>query len=153
MEIRGTEIIRLPREEVWKSITDADLVASCMPGVESMKTLEPNRKFEVLGGVKLGAAGVRAKTRLEWIRLREPDEASMSIRGSGPGVTIDGSTDLRLREVAEGTALDWTANVTVRGTVAMLAGRLMKPVMEKMNREFFARLRGKIEPDGAGSEG
>ncbi len=151
MEISGTEIIRLPRADVWKSITDADLVASCMPGVESMKTLEPNKRFEVVGGVKLGAAGVKAKTRLEWVELVEPEMARMSLHGAGPGVTIDGSTDLRLRDVDEGTALDWTANVTVRGTVAMLAGRLMKPVMEKMNREFFARIKEKIEPDGAAS--
>ena len=147
MEIRGTEIIRLPRAEVWKSITDADLVASCMPGVEAMKTLEPNRRFEVVGGVKLGAAAVRAKTRLEWVELVEPDRARMSIRGSGPGVNVDGSADLELREVDGGTALDWKADVTVRGTVAMLAGRLMKPVMTKMSREFFGRIRAKIEPD------
>ena len=147
MEIRGTEIIRLPRAEVWRGITDADLVASCMPGVESMRTIEPNRRFEVVGGVKLGAAAVRAKTRLEWVELHEPERARMSIRGNGPGVNVDGSADLELRDCEEGTALDWKADVTVRGTVAMLAGRLMKPVMGKMSREFFGRIRAKIEPD------
>lgn len=148
MEIRGTELIRLPRAEVWRSVTDADLVASCMPGVESMRTVEPNRRFEVVGGVKLGAAAVRAKTHLEWVELEEPGRARMSIRGSGPGVNVDGMADLVLREVEEGTALDWKADVTVRGTVAMLAGRLMKPVMGKMSQEFFGRIRQKIEPDG-----
>ena len=145
MDIEGTEIINASRERVWKFVTDADSVASCTPGVESVRILEPDRRFEVVGGIKLGTVGLKAKTVIEWTDLVELEEARMKLRGRGPGTTIDGTSELRLREVEGGTALDWKGSVQVRGTLAALAARLLKPVTERVLREFFAQMKARIE--------
>ena len=57
MDIEGTEIISAPREKVWAFVTDAESMASCTPGVKSFRILEPDKRFEVVGGVKLGTVG------------------------------------------------------------------------------------------------
>ncbi len=145
MEIRGTEIIAAPRERVWEFVTDAESVAGCTPGVESVRILEPEKRFEVVGGVKLGTVGLKAKTVIEWTDLVELEEARMKMRGRGPGTTIDGTSELRLREVEGGTAIDWTGSVQVRGTLAALAARLLQPVTERVLREFFAEMKARIE--------
>lgn len=145
MDIQGTEIIKASRERVWAFITDAESVARCTPGVESVEILEPGKKFEVVGGVKLGTVGLKAKTVIEWTDLVELEAAQMKMRGRGPGTTIDGTSALKLREVEGGTALDWSGSVTVRGTLAALAARLLKPVTERVLREFFAEMKSKIE--------
>ncbi len=145
MDIEGTEIISAPREKVWEFVTDAESVASCTPGVKSVRILEPGKRFEVVGGVKLGTVGLNAKNVIEFTDLVELEEARLKIRGRGPGTTIDAVAELRLRDDASGTALDWKGTVQVRGTLAALASRLLKPVTEKVLREMFAEMRSRIE--------
>ncbi len=139
------ELVDASRGQVWAFLTDAESVASCTPGVESIRILEPGKRFEVIGGVKLGTVGLRAKTVIEWTDLVELELAKMKIRGRGPGTMIDGTSEIRLKEVEEGTALDWQGSVQVRGTLAALAARLLKPVTERVLREFFAEMKARIE--------
>lgn len=145
MEIQGTEIVAAPREKVWRFVTDAESVGACTPGVESVRVLEPGRKFEVVGGVNLGTVALKATTVFEWTDLVELEEARMTMRGKGPGTTIDGTSELRLRDADGGTALDWKGTVKVRGPVAAMAARLLQPVTERVLREFFAAVKSKIE--------
>ena len=145
MDIEGTEIISAPREKVWAFVTDAESMASCTPGVKSFRILEPDKRFEVVGGVKLGTVGLNAKTVIEFTDLVELEEARLKIRGRGPGTTIDGTAELVLRDDEAGTAMDWKGTVQVRGTLAALAARLLKPVTEKVLRQLFADMRTKIE--------
>lgn len=145
MEIQGTEVVAAPRETVWRFVTDAEFVGACTPGVESVRVLEPNKRFEVVGGVNLGTVALKATTVFEWTRLVALEEAEMTMRGKGPGTTIDGTSELRLRDVDGGTALDWKGSVKVRGAVAAMAARLLQPVTERVLREFFAAVKSKIE--------
>ena len=145
MDIRGTEIIHAPREKVWAFVTDAESMASCTPGGKSFRILEPDKRFEVVGGVKLGTVGLNAKTVVEFTDLVEPDQAKLKFRGRGPGTMIDGTAALSLRDDDAGTAMDWKGTVHVRGTLAALASRLLKPVTDKVLRQLFADMRTKIE--------
>ena len=45
MDIEGTERINASRAKVWAFVTDAESVASCTPGVKSVRILEPNKRF------------------------------------------------------------------------------------------------------------
>ncbi len=145
MEFSGTEIVAAPRERVWEFVSDAESVASCLQGVESFRVVEPGRRFEVVGGVRLGTVALRSKNMLEWTERIDGDLAKLKIRGRGPGTSIDGVAEMRLREVPEGTALDWKGTVQVRGTVAALASRLMRPVSERILRDMFAKMKNNIE--------
>jgi carbon monoxide dehydrogenase subunit G len=43
------------------------------------------------------------------------------------------------------TDLKWTADITIVGTIASLASRLMSPVTKKMTGIFFDCVKAKIE--------
>lgn len=149
MEIRGTENIAAPREVVWRFVTDPESVAGCMPGVESVRILEPGRRFEVVGSVKLGTVGLKSKSVIEFVELVEPERARMTVRGRGSNAVIDGSSELHLRDDGAGVALDWEWTVRVGGPLAILASRLLKPVTERLLRDFFVSMKAKIEePSG-----
>ncbi len=145
MEFSGTEIIRAPKARVWEFVNDAESLAGCVPGVESFRVLDPGRRFEVVGGVKLGTVALRSTNTLEWTERVEGECARLKVRGRGPGAVIDGSASMRLREVGEGTALDWEGAIQIRGTVAALASRLLRPVSERILRDVFARMKSNIE--------
>ena len=151
MEFNGTENIAAPRETVWRFATDPESVAGCTPGVESVRILEPGKRFEVVGGVKLGAVGLKAKTVMEFVELVEPERARMTMRGRGANAVIDGSSEFSLRDDGAGTALDWKGTVRVGGPLAVLASRMLKPVTERVLRAFFAAMKAKIEAASGGS--
>jgi len=50
MEFHYTSEVQAPPGKLWAFVTDAESVASCTPGVESVRILEPARRCEV-GGV------------------------------------------------------------------------------------------------------
>jgi len=146
MRIEGKDNIEATRDEVWAFLTDAESVSKCTPGLESMEILEPGKKFQTLGSLGLGTIKLKFKTTIEWIELVEPDHAKMKMQGTAPGSSIDVRSEIHLSDgPGESTALAWSADVNVVGTIASLAARLMKPVTAKMTGEFFSCVKKKLE--------
>lgn len=146
MLIEGKDTIKASRDEVWKFLTDAESVAQCTPGLESMEILEPNKKFEALGALGLGTVKVKFKTTIEWTELDAPNRAKMKMHGTAPGSSIDVTSEVDLTDGGNGTTgLEWKADVKVVGSIASLAARLMKPVTAKMTGQFFSCVKKQIE--------
>lgn len=146
MLIEGRDNIKATRDEVWKFLTDAESVSKCTPGVESMEIIEPGKKFKAIGALGLGTVKVKFNTTIEWLELNEPDQAKMKMNGTAPGSSIDVGSEIALEDGPEGsTDLVWKADVSIVGSIASLAARLMKPVTAKMTSQFFSCVKKKIE--------
>lgn len=146
MLIEGKDNIKASREEVWEFLTDAESVAKCTPGLESMEILDPGRKFQAVGAMGLGTVKVKFKTTIEWTELTKPDQAKMKMNGTAPGSSIDVGSEMNLSDGPDGTTdLAWTADVRIVGSIASLAARLMKPVTAKLTSQFFSCVKKKIE--------
>lgn len=146
MRFEGKDTIRASRSEVWGFLTDAESVSKCTPGIESMEVLEPNKKFQALGALGLGTIKVKFKTVIEWTELKAPEMAKMKMSGTAPGSSIDVTSEIQLSDAPNGaTEIAWSADVTVVGSIASLAARLMKPVTAKMTNDFFSCVKKKIE--------
>ncbi len=146
MLIEGVDNIKATKAEVWRFFTDAKSLSQCAPGVESMEILEPEKKFNVVGALRLGSVKVKVRTVFEWIDLQEPDVAKMKMHGTAPGSSIDVNSEIHFSDGATGsTNVSWKADVHVVGSIASLASRLMKPVTEKMTGEFFSCVKRQIE--------
>jgi hypothetical protein len=146
MRFEGKDTIRASRSEVWEFLTNAQSVSKCTPGLESMEVLEPNKRFQALGALGLGTVKVKFKTTIEWTELKAPEMAKMKMNGTAPGSSIDVASEVYLADGPNGaTQIAWSADVTVVGTIASLAARLMKPVTAKMTSDFFACVKKKIE--------
>jgi carbon monoxide dehydrogenase subunit G len=146
MRFEGKDVIRAKRSEVWTFLTNAESVSKCTPGLESMEVLEPNKKFQALGALGLGTVKVKFKTTIEWTELQKPDLAKMKMHGSAPGSSFDMVSEVHLSDApGDTTAIEWNADVTIVGSIASLAARLMKPVTGKMTKDFFSCVKKKIE--------
>lgn len=146
MVIEGEENIQATRTDVWKFLTDAESVSKCTPGLESMEILEPQKRFRAVGALGLGTVKLKFTTTIEWTELNKPDQARMKMNGTAPGSSIDVASEVRLSDGPKAsTMLKWKADVTVSGSVASLAARLMKPVTAKMTSQFFSCVKKKIE--------
>lgn len=147
MKLSGTTTIRAPREKVWNFLTDPQQIASCAPGVESVEILEPNQKFRAVAAVGFGAVKATFVTDATWMGLEPPNRARMKFHGKAPGSVVDGTSEMILSDGTspDETILHWSSDVTVVGTIASLAARLMGPVTQKLTDSFFESVRKKIE--------
>ncbi len=146
MRFQGTVAIRAPREAVWRFLTDPEKVSQCASGVESVEVLVPNERFRATASVGFGSVRARFVTDVEWQDLEPPSRARMKAHGTAPGSAVDALSEMTLRDGAEGTTeLHWSADVSVVGTIASLAARLMGGVTQKLTGAFFEEVKKRIE--------
>jgi carbon monoxide dehydrogenase subunit G len=146
MNFKGTVTIKAPREKVWAFLTTPEQLTECAPGLEKLEIITPNEKFRAIASVGFGAVKATFTTDATWIDLDPPNRARMKIHGKAPGSAVDGMSEMTLSDGPDGTTvLNWSSDVTVIGTIASLAARLMGTVTKKLTDAFFECVRKKIE--------
>ncbi|MEJ2011839.1 MAG: carbon monoxide dehydrogenase subunit G [Anaerolineales bacterium] len=146
MQFSDSVTIAAPREKVWEFLTDPHAVASCAPGLESVDVLVPDEKFEVKGSVGLGTVQVHFVATVEWLNLEPPEHAELKAHGTAPGSAMDASASMSLQAISpDETKMEWTADVTIAGTIASLASRMMGSVTKKLAQAFFTCLKREVE--------
>ncbi len=146
MQFNDTVMIAAPREQVWAFFTDPHAVGACAPGLESLDIVVPDEKFDVKGSVGFGAVQVQFVAQVEWLEMQPPEHGVMKAHGTAPGSAMDATATLALKEVSESeTELQWSADVTVSGTIASLASRMMGSVTKKLAGAFFTCVKAEIE--------
>ena len=146
MHFTDTVTIAAPRERVWEFLTDPHAVGACAPGLESVDVIVPDEKFEVKGSVGLGTVQVHFLMTVEWLNLEPPERAQLKAHGTAPGGVMDATASMELQAISSSeTELSWTADVTVSGTIASLASRMMGSVTKKLAQAFFTCVKHEIE--------
>lgn len=146
MRLEGNVTIHAAREKVFDFLIDAESISACVPGLETMEIIEPNKKFHAQAQVGLGTVKVKFDVDIEWVELDRPNRALMKGHGTAPGSAGDVTAEITLLDGPDGsTEINWWADVTIAGTIASLASRLMKPVSKKMTKTFFDCFAKQIE--------
>jgi carbon monoxide dehydrogenase subunit G len=146
MQFKDTVEINAPRENVWAFLTDADKVARCAPGVESVEVIEDMKKYKAVASIGFGNIKAKFDVDLEFVELDEPTFTKVKAHGTAPGSAADVIGEMTLSDTEDGgTNLAWVATVNVMGTIASLANRMMGSVTKKLTAEFFDKVRENIE--------
>ena len=146
MKFDGSVTIQADRATVWSFLTDPEAVAKCAPGVESMEIVVPDETFKAVASIGLGNLKVRFNVDVEWTELSEPDKAAVKAHGTAPGSATDVMATMELSDGEAGaTVMDWSADISVMGTIASLASRMMGSVTQKLTQEFFECMKSQIE--------
>jgi carbon monoxide dehydrogenase subunit G len=149
MQLQGNVTILAPRHRVWAFITDPDAVARCAPGVESMDVIEPNTRFKIVANVGFGTVKVRFSTDVELADLQPPERGRIKARGTGQGNTVNVSAEFTLADGTDGadrtTDLAWSADVSIVGSIASVAMRVMGSVAQTLSGKFFECMKGQVE--------
>jgi uncharacterized protein len=146
VKFNGNITIHAPQEKVWASLTDPNLVSQCAPGLQSMKIIEPDKRFNVVAGIGFGAVKVTFDVDVEWVDLDPPNHASLKAHGKAPGSGVDVTSEMQLTGLPDqSTELVWSADVVVMGTIAGMASRMMDGLTKKLSAAFFDCIKAKIE--------
>ena len=145
MQFQGTVEINAPRDRVWAFLMDADQVGSCGPGVESIEVIDADH-FKARAKVGIGFISARFNVDMTIAERSEPERAVIKAHGQAPGSAVDATANMALSGPAEGpTTMDWSADVTIAGTLASVGARMVEGTANKMIGQTFDCIRSKLE--------
>jgi carbon monoxide dehydrogenase subunit G len=150
MQFSGTVDIKAPRDKVWAFVIDANQVGPCGPGVESIEVTDDTH-FRAKAKVGVGFISARFVVDMTMAELEPPDRALIKAHGQAPGSAVDAVATMNLKDGPDGgTTMDWSADVTISGTIASVGARLIEGTANKMIGQAFDCIRTKLEaPEAA----
>jgi uncharacterized protein len=149
MQFSGTVDIKAPRDRVWAFLIDPNQVGSCGPGVESIEVIDDTH-FKARAKVGVGFISARFVVEMTMAELEAPDRALIKAHGQAPGSAVDATATMTLKDGPDaGTTMDWSADVTISGTLASVGARLIEGTANKMIGQTFDCIRDKLEAPAA----
>jgi carbon monoxide dehydrogenase subunit G len=145
MNVSGERTFAAPREAVWRVLNDPAAMAKTMPGVESFD-VHDDRRWTANVKIPLGLGGLRMKVDMEKVEEREPDHASLKIKGNGVGALLSMNTSFDLAEAdAESTVMKWAAEVKIAGPVGSMGQRVIQPIVNQQVSHVLAALDREVQ--------
>ena len=161
MEQQGEYLIPAPQSAVWAALNDADVLARCIPGCQTM-VREDDTHFSAKVKAKVGPVSATFDVGLELQDVVAPDSYRISgnVKGGPAGFGKGGATVRLEAKGATLTRLTYDIDASIGGKLAQVGSRLIDAATRKMADEFFTALRAQIgvpEPvnaaiDDAGSQ-
>lgn len=146
MEFTNTFQVAAPVERVWKTLTDVERVASCLPGAQ-LTSMEGDR-YE--GTVKVKVGPIRAQYRGR-AHFREIDEAARRIALSAEGREARGQgtaaatvTSALSSDGDGGTSVAVHTELHLTGKVAQFGGDALSEVTGRLLTQFANNLENRI---------
>lgn len=136
MRIEGEHRFSLPRTTVWELLQDPDVIRQAVPGCKTFDEVAPDT-YELTAQVGIGPVRGSFKGKVA-MSDREPEERyTLHAEGSGRPGSATGEAVISLADDGDGTHLTFDADVTIRGAIGRVGGRLLTSSARGMARQFF----------------
>ena len=140
MKVSGERSFAAPREAVWRVLNDPAAMAATMPGVESFD-VQDERNWRANVKIPLGLGTLGMTMDMEKTEEREPEFASLAIKGNGVGAIMSMKTAFTLSEdEGGGTKMDWEADVRIAGPVGSMGQRVLQPIVNQQVQQVLTAL-------------
>jgi len=146
LDIKGEYQIACDRQRVWEALNDAEVLAKCIPGCESIEMQSPT-SLNARIMASIGPVKSKFDTHISLENLNPP--AGYTLTGEskgGPAGFGRGSADVRLEEKDGGTLLVYDAKFQVGGKLAQIGSRLVLGATRKMADDFFGNFSRELDP-------
>src|SRR5258705_562992 len=117
MKLEGTHHLDAPRERVYQSLVNPEVLQRCIPGCERLEKTDENIFATT---IRTGVGSIKGvfngTVRLE--DLRPPENFRIVVDGKGAPGFLKGSGDLDLEATGSTTIVKSTGEIQVVGTIA-----------------------------------
>ena len=135
MKIEGEYTFGGPRAVVWEMVRDPEVLATCLPGTQSLK-LVGNNEYEGEMQVHIGPIAGVFSGRLVVSDEVPPESCTLTAEGKGKPGFVNGSGKVRLSEKGENlTFMTYTGEVQIGGRLAAVGQRMIDTVSKSMIRQ------------------
>jgi carbon monoxide dehydrogenase subunit G len=146
MEIKGAYKIAAPRETVWASLNDPEILKKCLPGCEKLEK-EGDNAFTATIKARVGPVSAKFSGAVTLEDLDPPNGYRIVGEGKG-GVAgfAKGGAKVTLREDGAATVLAYDAEAKVGGKLAQIGSRLVLGTARKLADDFFKKFAETVAP-------
>ena len=151
MRVEGSFAVAAQRAEVWRTLTDPALMASCIPGCGEIEQLSPT-SYRAVVVVAVGPIKANFNLIVEVTREEPPVRVVSVTRGEegSRASMVKADNVLELAEAADGTTLvSYASEVSVTGRLGKFGLGVMKKKAETLGQQFAQSFRAKIETNSA----
>jgi carbon monoxide dehydrogenase subunit G len=134
-------VVAAPVDRVWKVLLDPKLMASCVPGVQSVEVLSDT---EYLANIKVKISFISANFKIKTTILETRPPHYLRCEGTGEDSSVASSlkqtTEMFLTEQRGGTEIRTKTHAEVFGRLGSFGLSVMKTKTDRMWEEFGANL-------------
>lgn len=136
MRVEGEHRFELPRSVMWEHLLNPDSLQAAIPGCEAFDEVAPDT-WELTARVGVGPVRGAFTGRVELRDLQPESRYTLIASGQGRPGGGAGEAAIDLTDDGDGTHLRYEADVSVRGAIARVGGRLLTTSARTMARQFF----------------
>ena len=150
MELAGEYTFNAPREIVWESIMDPEVLAKILPGCDRLDKVSETEYKGVLN-VRIGPVQGKFNGKVLLSDMNEPESFHIDIDGKGAAGFIKGGGDARLDAIDDTTVLTYSGEAQVGGRIASVGQRLIdtsaKSIMRQSLESLDRIIQVKLQPE------
>ena len=146
MRIEGAFEADIPRDSLFRSIREPELMAACVPGCERIEQLEAN-KYRAVVNVALGVIKARFNLVVEVTEEKPPESVRSVTRGEegGRASQLTADNEVVLADLGGGrTQVRYVSDVSLTGRFGKFALGIMKKKAQSMANEFAENLKTRV---------
>ena len=156
MKLQGEYVFDGPREVVWELVRDPEVLATALPGTQSMNKVSDS-EYEGKMHVRIGPVGGVFSGRVVVSNEVPPESYTLSVEGRGAPGFGRGTGDVQLIDQGDGTTLmKYDGELHVGGKLAGVGQRMIETVSKSMTRQGLESLnralQARMSPQAEGVE-
>jgi carbon monoxide dehydrogenase subunit G len=152
VKIAGEYVFNGPREKVWELVRDPEVLATALPGTQSLTPVSEN-EYEGKMHVRVGPVAGVFSGRVVASDEVPPESYTLMVEGKGAPGFAKGTGHVQLIDQGDGTTLmKYEGEVQIGGRIASVGQRLMDSASKSMIRQGLEILNKALETRVAKSE-
>jgi len=152
VKVAGEYVFNGPREKVWELVRDPEVLATALPGTQSLNQVSEN-EYEGEMHVRVGPVAGVFSGRVVASDEVPPESYTLSVEGKGAPGFAKGTGHVQLVDQGDGTTLmKYEGEVQIGGKIASVGQRLMDTASKSMIRQGLETLNKALEARVAKSE-
>ena len=157
MKLAGEYVFNGPREEVWELVRDPEVLATALPGAQSLNQVGEG-EYEGKMNVRVGPVAGVFSSRVVVSDEVPPESYTLSVEGRGGPGFAKGIGHVQLIDQGDGTTLmKYEGELQIGGRLASVGQRLMDTASKSMIRQGLEALnkalRARMAAKSGGQEG
>jgi carbon monoxide dehydrogenase subunit G len=151
MKLDGEYVFNGPREEVWKLVRDPDVLASALPGTQSLEKVSEN-EYEGDINIRMGPVAGVFSGRLVVSNEQPPESCTLAVEGQGKPGFIKGTGNVNLTDQGGTTLMTYDGDLQIGGRLASVGQRMIDTASKSMIRQGLGTLNEALEARVAAKE-